>query len=134
MSRRKNKQKKKLKKVLIRNARKLLPCPKCGEMMVRRVRTKFDRSLLEKPFIYAKWDYCPKYEGGCGHVQHYDKYRIWNEEIKSFFKGKRRDGEYIKRDDVIGIIDARLGGLLATDEEKRAHSLIYNDIKELTGI
>lgn len=49
------------------------PCPKCDECMERR--THKSTANITKAYYFSEWDYCPD----CCHVQHYEKYKIINE-------------------------------------------------------
>jgi hypothetical protein len=48
-------------------------CPKCGVPMEHRVR--LIPPTIPKSYYYGEWDYCT----GCKHVQHYEKFKVWNQ-------------------------------------------------------
>lgn len=52
-----------------------LDCPKCNiPMQVRRHKYLTDK-IIKKPYFFMQWDFCNK----CGHVQHYEKYKLHNQ-------------------------------------------------------
>ena len=50
-------------------------CPKCGESMQRKYHTKAPKT--KSGYHFSEWDFCSTYAGGCGHVQHYEKYKTY---------------------------------------------------------
>ena len=56
-----------------------LECPKCNEPMERREHLENDKRILKKVYYYTEWDYCKT----CQHVQHYDHFKVWNNNKKA---------------------------------------------------
>src|ERR1700676_2129738 len=49
-------------------------CPRCNQEMERRFREPNETAHLLKPYYFSEWDYCKV----CRHVQHYEKYKVYN--------------------------------------------------------
>ena len=49
-------------------------CKKCNQPMQRRKHRSITEKQLNKAFYYSEWDYCKP----CGFLQHYDKYKVMN--------------------------------------------------------
>ncbi len=67
----------KLKKIRKSNLIKELSlndCPKCHQKMERRKHKEILPFMLLQPYYYLEWDYCRP----CGHIQHYENYKIYN--------------------------------------------------------
>lgn len=57
-------------------------CPKCNIKMERRSHRTLTESILNQPYYFSEWDYCLP----CGHLQHYDKYKVYStEEMREYF-------------------------------------------------
>lgn len=50
-------------------------CPKCLIRMQRRGHRN-NNTHKNKQYYFSEWDYCTK----CNHVQHYEKYKVFNKE------------------------------------------------------
>jgi len=55
-----------------------MQCSKCNAEMERRKHRPNETAHLLKPYYFAEWDYCKN----CGHVQHYEKFKIVNQTPK----------------------------------------------------
>lgn len=66
----------------------LCKCPKCLNLMERRGHSNLKKQK-KIPFYFSEWDYCKK----CKHLQHYDKYKVFNKIISKvdFDEIKRQD-------------------------------------------
>lgn len=62
-------------------------CVKCQQPMQRRRHREIGDKQLNKAYYFSEWDYCP----ACKHVQHYDKFKVFNKNDKA-----KRVKEYIE--------------------------------------
>ena len=49
-------------------------CIKCNTVYEHRKHASITNKLLNKPYFFLEWDYCKP----CGHIQHYEQYKITN--------------------------------------------------------
>ena len=61
-------------KVFISEMAYLERCPKCKLPMERRCHGLNETVYLTKTYYYSEWDYC----GRCRHVQHYERFKVFN--------------------------------------------------------
>lgn len=76
-------------------------CKECGSQFERRSHRTITARQLAKPFYYSEWDYCNPKTGGCGHLEHYEEFKVWNTNRKSsvvrLYEEKQRNQDFLNQ-------------------------------------
>ncbi len=67
-------------------------CPKCGKPMERREHKNIGAKQLNKTYYYREWDYCQP----CGHLQHYEEYKVFSKNYKKLLTLVEEDEQHLK--------------------------------------
>jgi len=62
-------------------------CPHCHQRMERRKHKEITDKVLKQSYYFSQWDFCKT----CNHVQHYDKYKVYNKNEKGFYSQAKEE-------------------------------------------